>query len=940
MAFKFFKMRLTFVLGFLFINVVSFAQHTISGTVTDSQTGEPLIGATILYAENEGVVSDFDSQFTLKLQKGEYRFLVSYVGYKNFEKKITVDRNMELNVSLETTTLSEVEVIADIAIDRKTPIAFSTIPAKKIEEELADQDLPMLLNSTPGVYATQQGGGDGDARINIRGFNQRNVAVMIDGIPVNDMENGWVYWSNWFGLSSVTSNTQVQRGLGASKIAIPSVGGTMNIITKGISNKAGGMLKQSVGPNGYLKTSFGLNTGKSKSGWGLTLAGSYKQGDGWVDQNFTKGYFYYAKVQKSIGKHVISLSAMGAPQEHGQRKYKSSISTYDTEYALSLGADATGQPFLNKGLRYNKHWGWLNRWTINENGDTIHVEKEALNTAKNYYHKPQFSLRDFWAVNDKFHVSNIVYASIGTGGGTRLDGQTSSYDTDGQLNLQPLYDENTSFLDPLYSSTLHKSTSILKSSINNHYWYGFLSTLNYKLDDRTTLSGGIDARSYKGEHYQEVYDLLGGDYFIDEANQTQNSMIKVVGDKMGYDNDGLVRWYGGFGQIEYVDDRFSLFLNVSEATSMYKRIDYFKKKDLVLEDTTYNAALGTSVSTEIIYDEEGNLVGANKVMVEDTIIHQGVAYTLNSPEARTAETDWFKANGWTFKTGANYNIDDQHNVFANAGYISKAPRFSNVFDNNNELYRDIQNEFVKAIELGYSFRSSRFSLNANAYNTVWKNKPVNGGVTVLIDDTPYRANINGMDALHRGIEVDWALKLNPITIEWMSSLGDWTWTSQDTARFYDDEGNPVLNDNGNPEVVPFDARGVHVGDAAQTQFGLSIRWDITKNAWIKVRRSSYDKHYADFEPTSLEGETAQTESWILPKYNIYDLHAGHKIAINKLMSIRINFSILNLLNTTYISDAQNNDPYIAGGTDSFDATSAGVFFGMGRRYNASIKLNF
>ena len=54
----------------------------------------------------------------------------------------------------------------------------------------------------------------------------------------------------------------------------------------------------------------------------------------------------------------------------------------------------------------------------------------------------------------------------------------------------------------------------------------------------------------------------------------------------------------------------------------------------------------------------------------------------------------------------------------------------------------------------------------------------------------------------------------------MSSLGDWTWTSQDTARFYDDEGNPVLNDNGNPEVVPFDARGVHVGDAAQTQFAF------------------------------------------------------------------------------------------------------------------------
>ena len=73
------------------------------------------------------------------------------------------------------------------------------------------------------------------------------------------------------------------------------------------------------------------------------------------------------------------------------------------------------------------------------------------------------------------------------------------------------------------------------------------------------MSGGLDARSYKGEHYQEVFDLLGGDYFIDKANQNQDNLMKIVGDKMGFNNDGLVRWYGGFGQIEYADDRFSLF---------------------------------------------------------------------------------------------------------------------------------------------------------------------------------------------------------------------------------------------------------------------------------------------------------------------------------------------------------------------------------------------
>ena len=78
----------------------------------------------------------------------------------------------------------------------------------------------------------------------------------------------------------------------------------------------------------------------------------------------------------------------------------------------------------------------------------------------------------------------------------------------------------------------------------------------------------------------------------------------------------------------------------------------------------------------------------------------------------------------------------------------------------------------------------------------------------------------------------------------------------------------------------------------------------------------------------------------MPSYSLYDLHAGIKIPINKKLNLKLNLSILNLFDKTYISDAQNNDQYISGNTNNFDATSAGVFIGMGRRYNASIKLNF
>ncbi len=242
------------VLIFVILSVQIIAQdRSISGTVTD-EIGEALIGVNVVYGPGLGAVTDINGEYILKLPPGEYNLTVSYVGFEPQGKQITVsDKNLFVNFKLKTITLSEVEVVGDVAKTRETPIAFSNVSPVQIEEQLAAQDLPIILNATPGVYATAAGGGDGDARINIRGFNQRNVAVMLDGIPVNDMENGWVYWSNWFGLDAVMRYTQVQRGLGASKLAIPSVGGTINIATKGIENKKGITLKQEVGNDGFLQ---------------------------------------------------------------------------------------------------------------------------------------------------------------------------------------------------------------------------------------------------------------------------------------------------------------------------------------------------------------------------------------------------------------------------------------------------------------------------------------------------------------------------------------------------------------------------------------------------------------------------------------------------------------------------------------------------------------
>lgn len=920
------KKNLTLLL-LLVLSTIAFAQtRNVSGVVYDYDIGEPLVGVNIVYEQGKGTTTNIEGEFILKLEPGTYELTVSYIGFVTQKKEVVVgNKNIYLTFNLKTLTLDEVEVVGDFARTRETPVAFTNISLAKIEEQLASQDIPIILNATPGVYATQSGGGDGDARINIRGFNQRNVAVMLDGIPVNDMENGWVYWSNWFGLDAVMRGTQVQRGLGMSKLSIPSVGGTINITTKGIEHKKGISLKQEVASDGYLRTSLGLTSGRLKNGWGVTFAGSYKNGNGWVDQTWTEGWFYFLRIDKEIGNHLISLTAMGAPQKHGQRSYKKRISAFDTEYAEKAGMTAgyidtleqKGLP-VNKGLRYNSNWGYLSRAYITDT-DTIYPNSEPFSTANNYYHKPMFSLRDFWNVNDKLYISNVLYLSLGSGGGRSIS-PTPLVDTvTDQQNIQKVYNSNMNI--PKGWNTDKVSSGIIRNAVNNHFWLGLLSTFDYQINNAFSLSGGIDLRTYKGEHYRQVHDLLGGNYYLDDGNSNEdNDTKKYVGDKIGYNNDALVRWGGIFAQLKYKNGNLSSFINLTTSLSGYKRIDYFLPK--VLEIDGQRLLVG--------YDEPAE--------------YNGVTYDYTTPGLKTNESDWKYLPGFTVKGGVNYNLNESMNVFMNLGYLSKAQRFSNVFDFENQLFLEIKNERVKAVELGYSIVKPRFTLNVNTYYTIWENKPSDKKIYItdtINTDIRYTVNINNMNARHMGAEFEFAFRITDrLIFESLLSLGDWKWTSKDTALIYNDDGRLVGK-------KPFDARGLYVGDAAQFQNRESLRWQISNSLYLSGSFTWFGKHYAEFNPIDLDPvqnpwafdeDGKPRQSWKIPGYYMVDFHAGYSWYI-KDVGFQLRGSVLNALNNVFITDAQNNDSYLSLATNGFDANSASVFMGLGRRFNISLRIS-
>src|SRR5690606_23628323 len=178
-------------------------------------------------------------------------------------------------------------------------------------------------------------------------------------------------------------------------------------------------------------------------------------------------------------------------QRHGQRQNRQLISTYRAS---------------ERGIKFNADWGY-------KNGQVTHQED-------NFYHKPQLSLNHYWEISEKTSLSTAVYASFGSGGGGGFGGANKfglgtngvsdyRFGLYGPINFDKIVEENV-------ANGTNGSETILRASRNDHNWYGVLSTLKTDLTDELVLLTGLDYRNYKGIHFTELTDLLGGQYFADD----------------------------------------------------------------------------------------------------------------------------------------------------------------------------------------------------------------------------------------------------------------------------------------------------------------------------------------------------------------------------------------------------------------------------------------
>ena len=182
-----------------------------------------------------------------------------------------------------TVTLQEVSVRANFANEQVTPLNLTTITPQSLRIHTTAPNYVEVMQGVPGVYATSTSGSYGDASLNIRGFKQDNVAIMLNGIPIQGLTSGSMYWSNWMGLSDATYAIQIQKGMGNSMLADCAMGGLVNIITKTASHSPAGEVSVSTTQQGLTKTVLNYSTGRLANGWAANALVSYTRGNGFVE---------------------------------------------------------------------------------------------------------------------------------------------------------------------------------------------------------------------------------------------------------------------------------------------------------------------------------------------------------------------------------------------------------------------------------------------------------------------------------------------------------------------------------------------------------------------------------------------------------------------------------------------------------------------------------
>ncbi|MEI6748547.1 MAG: carboxypeptidase regulatory-like domain-containing protein [Bacteroidota bacterium] len=856
------KLIYLLIIAFLSFSLPAWSQYTISGNVADAQSGSPVIHASVEAASIKTITGD-DGHFTLQVKEpGDYTLLISLDGYDMLSLPFKLGKGpTDLGtLSLKPSLVQSESGISDITLSG--------------ESDDKDQAVSGLLHSSGDVFVNAASYAFGGMFFRMRGYDSEYENVYMEGAPVNDAESGRAVFGEWGGLNDVVRNREFTNGIEPSKFSIGSLGGTSLITTRASMQRKQVKFSYALSNRSYTnRAMLTYSTGLMKNNWAFTASASRRWSQkGYVEGTFYDAYAYFVGAEKKINsKHSLAFTAFASPTRRGQ-------STASTQEVYDL----MGSNY------YNANWGY-------QNGEIRNARVKTSN-------EPMMILSHYWTLNDKTSVTTSLSYSFGKTGTTSLNWYNANdprpdyyrnlpnYQADPKVPVNPLVhsalvsawqnDANVSQInwDRLYqvnhlsNRAGQQANYIIENNISaTNQWY-LNSRINKKTGTNSNFSGGIELTHYKGSHYKELDDLLGGKYWLDidqfsqrdfkaDTTKLQNDLnnpnsIINEGDRFGYD--------------------YALFSNNAKLWALeqytFARVDFY---------------LGASIASTQYWRE-------------------GYMRNGRSPENSFGKSSINSNFNYNLKAGGTYKLSGRHYITANVAYITRPPLLRDAYISprtSANLAGDLSDEKVLSGDLSYVVRYPNFNARITLYETVFKNH--NEIIRYYHDELLTFVNqvLSNEDRIHQGIEFGAESKINDnFKVVGVASIGNFRYTNNPKGTINYDNGS--LPDTAQTVYM----KNFFVGGTPQFASHLALKFN--KNYWfIEVSGSYYDKMWLDFTPirrteAAIEGNGPGdpkikliTDQQKLKGGFTLDASIGKSIRV-KSYFINLNLSVSNILNNT------------------------------------------
>jgi len=931
------------VISILFVmsSVFSFAQKEtgFSGKVVDSKTQKPLQNVVV------SIQNTNQTQFTDAL--GKFIFNDAPEGSQLLQIKSSGYKSQLISIEVEKGKIFDLGVVVfEEDITEEQQLSLVTLTENDLgDDNSGSESTAGLLQASRDAFQQAAAFNWGQARFRIRGLDNEYGTTMINGVVMNKIYDGRPQWSNWGGLNDATRNQEFTMGSTPSDYTFGGILGTQEINTRASIYRPGSRISFSGTNTNYSWRTMGTHaSGMNKNGWAFVVSASRR----WAQEGYFEGTDYaanslFASVEKKFNeKHSLNFTSIYAQNSRGK-------SSPNTDEVTKLA-----------GVKYNSYWGWQ--------------DGKKRNSRDKDVEEPILMLNHFWKISDKTNLNTSITHQFGKIGNSRIDYQgadnpdptyyrnlpsyyTSLYNLDDytdfqgddpinvangiaaksnflankQLNWLELYQANN-------TSDGHSAYILYEDRTDDKIWTAN-SVLNSQLADNINLNAGASFRKLKSHNFQNLLDLLGGQYFEDYDNfqvgseqqpDLNNPNRKVgVGDTFGYNYNLLANTIDAFTQFKFT----------------YKKIDFY---------------LGQSY-TRTQYQREG--------------LYKNGLYPTNS-YGKSAK---YTYDNFGFKGGLTYKINGKNYLSFNGVYMTKAPALRNVFPNariNENSVAGLVPENITSADASYIIRTPKLKSRLTAYYSNIKNATETSfyfGEGIFNDDGGdggdafVAETVTNIEKQNIGLELGMEYNLtSTIKLTAAGAYGENTYNNNPNVMLNNDNLASPTNTNPVTDFGTAKLKGYRVSGGPQTAASFGIEYRDPKFWWIGANVNYIANNYLDISsllrtdnffknPQDLEGlsfpEVTEDRAKELLKqkefgaFSLVNLTGGKSWKI-KNTTFGLFASINNVFDETYKTGGfeltrnanfreVNQD--VSSGTPAF---APKYFYGYGRTYFLNLYVNF